>query len=72
MEKKPAQKNTSTTKTTLIELFVIIAIMLIMGNFIYHILHWEEAFNQMKKIGIWGTLAVFAAVFYIKRWIDKL
>jgi hypothetical protein len=59
-------------KFTLIEILIFLAIIAILGNFIYHIFQWREAFEGFKGLGLFGSIAVIVAVIVIRRWIDSL
>ncbi len=66
--KEPLKKKRS---MTLIEVFILITIIAIVGRAIYWLINWREAYDSMKQIGILGTVAVFVVVFYVKKWVEK-
>ncbi len=68
----PKKKKQGARKFTLIEVLIIIAILAIIGNLIYHILHWREAVEGFKALGLIGSIVVIAAVVVIRKWIDSL
>jgi len=71
-KQKPEKLKQGKRKITLIEVLIIITILAIIGNFIYQALHWREALEGFKALGLIGSIAVIAAVVVIRKWIDSL
>ena len=57
---------------TLLDVMLIIALLAFVGNTIYQLLHWREAFDQFRQLGLWGSLGLIAIVFIVRKWIDSL
>ncbi len=57
---------------TLLNVLLIVAFLVFIGNTIYQLLHWREAFDQFRQLGLFGSLGLIAVVFIVRKWIDSL
>ena len=78
MRKKSIRRNNlkkseeKKSKLTLIHIIIIVAIVTIIGNLIYQIVHWREAVDGFKELGIVGSITVVAIVILVRKLIDSL
>ncbi len=72
MDNQEEKKSKKQRKITLIEILIVVVLCVILGKFIYLLFNWHDTYEEIKRVGALGTVAIIIAVVCFSKFIKKL